>query len=196
MKIIGLTGGIGSGKTTVAKIFEALEVPVYYADDEAKKLYVTDKGMKDEIVKTFGEKTYENNQLNREYLGKLVFEDHKKLEKLNAIVHPRLEKHYQKWLKQFKDKPYVLKEAAILIEMGGHQFCDKIILVTAPENIRVQRVIKRDKTTELQVKNRIDKQMSDEEKKAFADYFIDNSGNKMLIPQVMEIHQQILEDVK
>lgn len=192
MKIIGLTGGIGSGKSTVAKIFETLDIPVYYADDEAKKLYITNSVMKSEIIQSFGKETYVNGQLNREYLGSQVFADKEKLQLLNSIVHPRLEAHYQNWLKGNEEKRYVLKEAAILIEMGGHQQCDKVILVSSPEDVRIQRVISRDDTTEEQVRNRMDKQMPEEEKKTYADFIIDNSGDTLLIPQVVKIHGEIL----
>ena len=195
MKLIGLTGGIGSGKSTVAKIFEALDVSVYYADDEAKKLYVTHPEMKAKIIENFGAETYTDNQLNRAYLSSQVFGDKNKLALLNSIVHPELEKHFQTWLNQNQDRDYVLKEAAILIEMKGHESCDKIIVVTAPENVRIQRVIARDQTDELAVKNRINKQLSEEERNQYADFIIDNSGNKMLIPQVMKIHESIIQSI-
>jgi len=192
MKIIGLTGGIGSGKTTVAKIFEELDVPVYFADDEAKKLYLTNSEMKKEIIIAFGHQTYIDGELNREYLGNQVFGDKTKLELLNAIVHPQLEEHYKNWLTQHRDKPYVMKEAAILIEMGGHKDCDFVILVSASEDIRIKRVIERDRTTSQQVRNRIDMQMSERDKRKFADFIIDNSGEEMIIPQIMDIHAKVL----
>lgn len=193
MKIVGLTGGIGSGKTTVAKVFETLGVPVFYADDEAKQLYVTNATMKAEIIKNFGPQTYVNGKLNREFLGKQVFEDKNKLELLNSIVHPQLELHYENWLEKHKNNPYVLKEAAILIEVGGYKHCNHVILVTASEKTRIQRVVNRDNTTEKQVKNRMDKQMPEEDKKEFCDFIIDNSGDEMVIPQVLAIHSQLLK---
>lgn len=191
MKTIGLTGGIGSGKTTVAKIFEVLGVPIYYADDKAKELYVTDQVMKKEIIEAFGEQTYIDNKLNKKHLAKEVFSDSEKLKLLNLIVHPRVKIDFENWKNKHAEATYLIKEAAILIEARGHLECDKIILVTASQEIRIERVMFRDSSTKKEVLDRINKQLSDEEKLKFSDFEIDNSGDKMLIPQIMKIHEEL-----
>ncbi|MFM7022164.1 MAG: dephospho-CoA kinase [Flavobacteriales bacterium] len=189
---IGLTGGIGSGKSTVAKIFEKLDVPVYYADDRSKFILQNSIGVKEKILKEWGSGVLdEKGNINRKALAALVFTQSEELKKLNAILHPLVAADYQHWLSQHSDAIYVIKEAAILIESGSHKNCDKIIVVVAPLAVAISRVIARDAVSEEQVKQRIANQMPVEEKMKFADFIINNDGEQMLIPQVMEIHHQL-----
>lgn len=185
-KIIGLTGGIGSGKTTVAKHMESLGIPVYIADDEAKKLMKSDEVI-EEIQATFGQDIIENGNINREKLAQLVFNNSEKLQKLNSIVHPRVKKHFDTWVEKHKTHPLVVKEAAILFESGGNKDCDFIITVTAPIEIRLQRVIERDKTAKESVLKRMQSQLSDEQRIAKSDYVINNVSVKETYKQTEEI---------
>ncbi|KAA3625143.1 MAG: dephospho-CoA kinase [Bacteroidetes bacterium] len=190
-KKVGITGGIGSGKSTVSKLFEFLGIPVYYADDEAKKLMVEDQDLIQELKATFGQETYKDGMLNRAFLANLVFKNEKLLQKLNSIVHPALGKHYEKWHAQQKNTPYTIKEAAILFEMGAADHMDKVITVFAPVEMRINRVIKRDKVTKESVLDRIARQMPDDEKVEKADFVIMNDGNQSLIAQIIEIHKEL-----
>ena len=147
MKIIGLTGGIGSGKSTIAKEFAARGIPVYNSDDEAKKLIATNAQLRQRITETFGENAYVNGQYNKAYIAQIVFNDANQLTKLNAIVHPALAVHFREWVQQ-QNTLYVIKEAAILFESGSYKDCDFIISVVAPEDLRIARVIARDHCTE------------------------------------------------
>lgn len=185
-KIIGLTGGIGSGKTTVAKHMESLGIPVYIADDEAKKLMKSDEVI-EEIQATFGQDIIENGNINREKLAQLVFNNPEKLQILNSIVHPRVKKHFDTWVEKHKTHPLVVKEAAILFESGGNKDCDFIITVTAPIEIRLQRVIERDKTAKESVLKRMQSQLSDEQRIAKSDYVINNVSVKETYKQTEEI---------
>ncbi len=189
VKKVGITGGIGSGKSTVSKLFEFLGIPVYYADDEAKKLMVEDQKLIQELKDTFGEETYIDGVLNRAYLANLVFKNEKLLAKLNSIVHPALGRHYEQWHLQQQNVPYTIKEAAILFEMGAADHMDKVITVFAPMELRISRVIDRDDVSRESVINRISKQMPDEEKVKRADFVIMNDGSQSLIAQIIEIHK-------
>ena len=192
VKKIGITGGIGSGKTTVCRIFETLGIPVYYADEEAKRIMVEDADLVHRIKETFGENSYINGVLNRAYLAKLVFKDENLLKKLNKIVHPALWRDYEKWHNQKKDTPYTLEEAAILFEMGGAERMDSIIVVYAPLEIRIKRVMERDGAKREEVLDRVSKQMPDEEKVKKAVFVIYNDGDKSLIEQVVTIHRSLI----
>jgi dephospho-CoA kinase len=172
-KIIGLTGGIGSGKTTIANHFLAAGIPVYIADDEARTIMQSPE-IVDEIRKTFGNAIFENAVLNREKLSQIVFSDPDKLKLLNAIIHPAVKKHFQNWVLNHKDFPFVIYEAAILFESGSFKICDFIITVTAPLESRIQRVILRDNTTREQVLKRINAQWNDEQRIAKSDFVIEN----------------------
>lgn len=189
---VGITGGIGSGKTTVCKIFEVLGVPVFYADTEAKRLMTTDeiliKGVKD----TFGEISYHaDGSLNNKHIASIVFQNQAELEKLNAIVHPAVFRAFERWENALpKNIPYSLKEAALLFESGSWKMSDVNILVTAPVNLKLSRVMSRDQVTQEQVLARMDKQLSDEEKALMADYFIENTENESVILQVLTLHQE------
>lgn len=189
MKVIGITGGIGSGKTTTCQIFEQLGVPVYYADVRAKQLMVEDP-LKSKVVQAFGERAYNNGQLDRSYLAKEVFNSKEKLSVLNGIVHPAVGDDFDEWLEQNSKVPYVLKEAAILFESGAYHAVDYTVLVIAPEDVRINRVMQRDGSTRDEVLQRMNNQWTQERKAKLADHIINNDGSHMLIPQVLELHQK------
>ena len=192
---IGITGGIGSGKSLVCRIFGLLGIPIYDADSHAKGLMTTDGILVSQIKKEFGDLTYlPDGTLNRTYLGEHVFFSEEKLEKLNNLVHPRVAVDYAKWRDTKFDAPYVLKEAALLFESGSYRLLDKIIVVSAPENVRQKRVLQRDahRTVE-QFKGIVEKQMAEEEKVQRADYIIVNDETKLIIPQVLFLHKQFTE---
>ena len=185
-KIIGLTGGIGSGKTMVANYIKSLGFPVYIADDEARAIMETDEVVK-AISNEFGDEIVENNKVNREKLSKLVFDNPDKLQKLNGIIHPLVKKHFDTWLKNYTDLQFVFKEAAILFETGGDKYCNAIITVTSPIETRIQRIIERDKTDKESVLKRIQNQWSDEQRIAKSDYVITNIGIETTKKQVDDI---------
>lgn len=188
MKIIGLTGGIGSGKSTVARLFQELGIPVYIADDEAKKLMLQ-KEIREKIINLLGEDAYINKTLNKKYIASKVFQDSDLLTQLNQIVHPAVAQHFSQWLKEQKGI-YVIKEAAILFENGGYKNCDKTILVKADKNTRLQRVLKRDKTSIDDIEARMKNQWPDSKKEKLADFIIaNNEGIKELKCRVQIIHE-------
>lgn len=190
MKQIGITGGIGSGKTTVAKFFKEFGIPVYIADDEAKKL-MHHAPIKEELIQLFGQEAYDaQDNLNRKYIASQVFNDKPLLEKLNAIVHPRVEEDYKTWTEK-QDSPYVLYEAAILFETGKHQQFDYNILVTAPKQERISRLLQRDNTTKEEIQSRMENQWSDEEKSKLADWIIENVDLLETKQQVTQLHDTI-----
>jgi dephospho-CoA kinase len=192
---IGVTGGIGSGKTTVCKVFETLGIPVFYADTSAKEIMVRDLNLAKGIKATFGEESYTaDGILNNKYLANLVFNNPKELEKLNALVHPAVFRGFDLWLSKVPvHVPYILKEAALLFESGSYKACDYSLLVVAPLQNKLKRVMKRDGIAEEQVKARMDKQLSDEEKIKMADFFIRNEETESLILQVYDLHHQFLK---
>jgi dephospho-CoA kinase len=195
MKIVGLTGGIGSGKTTVAKAFEALGIPIYIADDEAKKLMNRSKVIRRKLIQLFGEKTYLNNTLNRSFLAEVIFNDKEKLQQMNNIVHPRVRRHFEKWvLKQ--NAPYVIKEVAILFENNSYKQCDFVITVTADKDLRIKRLLKRDDTTKKKIKAIMDNQWSDAEKMKRSHYVIVNDALDSTKKQVHKIHHEILRKIQ
>jgi dephospho-CoA kinase len=185
-KIIGLTGGIGSGKTTIANYFKEMGVPVYIADDEAKKI-MQSKSIIDEIKVIFGEMIFENEVLDRAKLAKIVFNDSDKLSQLNAIIHPAVKKNFELWLQKHKNHDYVIYEAAILFESGRYKDCDVVITVTAPEEVRITRVIKRDKTNRKQVLDRMKMQWKDEERILKSNFIIINDNLKKAKEEVVKI---------
>ena len=191
---IGITGGIGSGKTTVCKLFEKLGVPVYYADDWAKWLMNNHDSLKRQLISNFGDKVYMDGLLDRKYLAAIVFADQLKLNQLNQIVHPVVFDHLMNWQneQEQKDVPFSLKEAALLYESGSYKELDKIIVVTAPLELRIKRVMQRDQTDEKSVQDRIDKQMSQEEKVSRADFVIENIQWETLNIQVSDIYEKLL----
>ena len=191
MKIVGLTGGIGSGKTWVSSLFSKLGVPVYISDLEAKMLMHKNGQIKQSISKLLGNEAYLEGQLNKEFIAKKVFENKDLLNQLNAIVHPAVALHFKEWYNK-QEVPFVIKESAILFEIGGDKKCDKIILITAPVNERIRRVQLRDKTSEEAIKKRIDNQWPDEKKILLADYVIDNEIKVNTIEQVNKVYKHIM----
>ncbi len=186
MIVVGLTGGIGSGKTTVAKMFEEEGIPVYYADDEAKKLMNSSKLIREKLIDAFGEQSFKKGKLNRVYLAQQVFNDKQKLETINAIVHPEVDRHFKQWVSNQKTK-IVMQENAILFESGKEDRFDVIITVTAPLEERIKRVVKRDQSTEKQVIARINNQMDELDKIKRSDFVIHNLDLPKSREQVLEI---------
>lgn len=187
---VGLTGGIGSGKTTVARIFEVLGIPVYYADDAARKIMNEDEVLKAEIIKNFGEQSYINGALNREYLASIVFADKKKLSVLNSLVHPATIRYSVLWMKR-QTAPYAIREAALIFESGVQAQLDFIIGVSAPYELRIQRAMQRDNLTRIQVQERMDRQINESIKMKLCDFVIVNDGRKGVIPQVLRLHESL-----
>lgn len=187
---IGITGGIGTGKSTVCKIFKALEIPVFDADKEAKLLY-NEMHVKSFITNTFGHFIYDEHGFQKDKLAEIVFRDAGKLKLLNTFLHPLVFEQSEKWFTQQKT-PYALKEAAILIESGAYKKVDQVILVQAPLQCRIDRIASRDGMHVEEIKQRIDRQLDEKEKEAYADYIIHNSPTDLLIPQVLTIHAKIL----
>ncbi|WP_324719457.1 dephospho-CoA kinase [Salinimicrobium sp. HB62] len=192
MKVVGLTGGIGSGKTTVAKFFRELDVPVYIADIEAKKLMETDESIRSAIIELFGEKAYDDNIPNRKYIASRVFEDKEKLEQLNAVIHPAVADHFEIW-KREQHAPYVVYEAAILFEKGGYKKCDYNVLVTAPFDRRIERLQKRDNSTLEEIEARMSNQWSDDKKAELADFIIENKELDQTQREVRQLHEILLK---
>lgn len=188
---IGLTGGIGSGKTTIAKIFELLNVPVYYADEASKRLYHSDQNLIANIKKHFGENIYTNEQLNRSKLAAIVFNDPDKLELLNQLVHPPTIRDAEEWM-QKQTAPYVIKEAALLFESGSASGLDYIIGVQAPSHYRIKRVMERDGVRREDVISRANRQIDEDIKIRLCDFVIVNNDQELVIPQVLELHSRLL----
>ena len=189
---IGITGGIGSGKTTVAKVFEILGIPVFYADQAAKLLMHTDELLIEALKSAFGDETYSNGELNRSYLAAIVFNDEQKLLALNELVHPAVFKAFGNWVAGQQDAPYVLKEAALLFESGSYKLCDKSILVISPQQLKIQRVMERDMITEEHVLARMGNQFTEDQAKLLTDFIIINDETQLLIPQVLHLHEEFL----
>lgn len=191
MKIVGITGGIGSGKTTVAKLFNGLGIPTYIADTEAKLLMNSSRSIKKKLVELFGENAYKDNALNRPYLADKIFNNEDNLQKMNAIVHPEVAAHFKAWVNK-QEAPYVLKESAILFENGAYINCDYIITVTAPLNLRIERLLKRDDTTEEKIQAIINNQWDDEAKIQKSHFVIVNKDLKETQQQVQLTHDKIV----
>ena len=190
---VGITGGIGSGKTTICRVFEILSVPVFNADITAKEIMVTERDLVEKIKVQFGKEAYfDNGELNRKYLSDIVFNNPNELQVLNDLVHPAAIKAFDDWASE-QDSPYCLHEAAILYESGAYKSCDYSILVFAPEPLRIQRVMKRDGIDELAVRARIDMQMPEIKKKELADFVIINDEVTAVIPQVLKLHKHLLQ---
>lgn len=193
MITLGVTGGIGSGKTTVCRFLETLGIPVYYADDRAKWLMEHDNDCIARIKKAFGDKSYlSDGKLNRTYLAANVFNQEEKLQTINAIVHPAVATDFENWCAQHKNQTIIAKEAALLVETGSYKNLDKLLLVEAPIQLRIQRVLARDPhRTEEDVQHIIEKQMSDEDKRQYADFIIQNDDREELIAAVLDMLQEL-----
>lgn len=190
MITVGITGGIGSGKSLVCDIFRSLSVPVFYSDVEAKESY-SDPSVRESVIELFSCEVYRGGQLNKEFLSEIVFNDKDKLLKLNGIIHPAVARRFNAW-KARQKAPYVLKEAAILFESGAYMTCDKVIVVSAPKELRIERVMARDGVSREEIQLRINNQWAEDRKVALADYVLKNDGRESLIPQVMRIHKSII----
>jgi dephospho-CoA kinase len=185
-KIIGLTGGIGSGKTTISSYFATFGIPVYIADNEAKKI-TNEPEIIFKIKEIFGSEIFENNILDRKKLAAIVFDDKSKLEQLNKIIHPAVQKHFENWLENHSESKFIIKESAILFETGGYKKCDYIITVVVPLEERIKRIMLRDKCSKDDVNKRIQNQWSDEQKSEKSDFVIQNSNLKIAKSQVDKI---------
>ena len=189
---IGLTGGIGSGKSMVAKIFEILGIPVYYADEAAKQLMNTNESLKASIIKNFGKESYKNGQLDRKFMAAVVFNDKEKLDLLNSLTHPATIADAEQWMQQQRSA-YIIKEAALLFESGADKHLDHIIGVAAPLSLRIKRVMKRDGLSEQEIRQRISRQMDEKEKMKRCHFIITNNEEQLVMPQVLALHQRFLE---
>lgn len=192
MVIVGLTGGIGSGKTTILKCFESFGIPVYIADDEAKALMNRSKVIKRKLIDLFGKSAYKDGMLNRPYLASKIFNNQILLSKMNAIVHPKVASHFKRWLKK-QDAPYIIKEAAIIFENNLESNYNYIITVVADEDLRIKRVMKRDEASKEKIQSIISNQLLDFEKIQKSDFVITNNDLSSAKTQAFEIHQQILQ---
>ncbi len=195
MKKIGITGGIGAGKSLICEVFQLLGIPNYPADYRAKLLQSNDPELKSKIAEHFGDEAYfENGELNRDYLSKVVFDNDEKLKLLNSLVHPAVGKDFKNWCTQHSDKPYILKEAALLFETGSYKQLDATINVHARQEIRLKRTLERDPhRTQESVLSIMKKQMSDDERMELADYVIYNDESKSVIQQVKELHEKLIK---
>lgn len=194
-KKVGLTGGMGSGKSIVAEIFKTLGIPVFNADTIAKKLMEEDTAVQQKIIQLFGEDTYHDGKLNRAFLAGIVFHDKKKLTQLNNIVHPATIAAAGDWMEQ-QTAPYMIKEAALIFEAGAEKYLDLVIGVSAPNEIRIKRVMKRDLISKDQAEARMKNQMDETDKMNLCDHVILNDEKQLIIPQVLKIHQIILNSTK
>jgi len=193
MRMIGLTGGIGSGKTTVAKIFATLGIPVFNADETARQLMQNSPELKKQLVQQFGAEVFQEGQLNKSYLSNLVFKDSYQLNLLNAIVHPASIQAAWDWAAQ-QNAPYVIKEAALIFESNAAEGLDRVIGVTAPTSLRLHRVMQRDKCSKADVEMRMRNQVSDVIKMKLCDWVIINNDQELLIPQVLKIHEALIKE--
>lgn len=187
---VGLTGGIGSGKSMVARILNVLEIPVFDSDREARELIENDPGLKQQIIDRLGDRIYPQGKLDRKTLASIVFNDEAALSDLNSMVHPAVRKKFSTWADQQRS-PYVVMEAAILAETGGHAAFDRVIVVSAPEEVRIRRVMQRNGVGEEAVRARMRNQASEEQRLAIADHVVVNDDKQLVMPQVLSIHQQL-----
>ena len=192
---VGLTGGIGSGKSTVAGVFEVLGVPVYYADRAGRMLVDNDPGIRTEIIKHFGKESYKDGRLDRQYISTIVFGDEKKRELLNEITHPVIISDAAKWMKK-QNAAYIIKEAALIFESGSEKDLDYVIGVKSPRGLRIKRVMERDSTSKAEVIKKMESQMDEDVKMKKCDFLLINDEQQLLVPQVMALHQQLLQLAK
>ena len=192
MKIVGITGGIGSGKSTIAKIFESYEIPVYYADFEAKALMNRSKIIKRKLISLLGDSAYEKGKINRKHIASKIFDNNDLLKKVNEIVHPKVKQHFKRWIKT-KDSPFVLKESAIIFENNLQENYDVIILVIADEENRIERVMKRDQISKQKVLSIIKNQLPDKYKIPLANYIINNNSLSEAESQIEEVYKDLIK---
>jgi len=193
MKHICLTGGIGSGKTFISSIFKKFGVPVYHSDEKAKELMTSNSSIRRQIVDLFGELAYINEELNRKFLSEMIFKDKSLLKKINEIAHPVVIQDFKQWATN-QDSRYVICESAIVIENGLQKHFDKIICIITDENVRIQRIVKRDNSTEEKVREILNNQISDKERLKYADFIINNNDNELILLKIKEIHTQLWEN--
>lgn len=188
---IGITGNMGSGKSTVCQFFERLGISVFHADDQAKSLY-NHPEIQAEMIKKFGEEVYENGSINKQKLAAIIFNNAAALHFVNNLIHPAVQRQFEKWLCKLEKSPYVLYEAAILFETGRHTYFDKIILIKAPVSLKIKRIKQRDGLNHQQIIQRLNYQWPDKSKTALADFIINNNEKHELLPQVENIHENLL----
>lgn len=193
MFLVGLTGGIGSGKSLICSILEKLRVPVYYADAGAKKLMNSDPDLKHQILKLFGAQAYKCGSIDSAYLAGRLFGDAALLSAMNSLVHPLVRRDFRRWAEQHDELPYVVEEAAILFESGAYKEMDFTVLISAPEEVRISRVMERDGSKRESVQKRMEHQWSEGELRELADHVIVNDGQQMLLPQVINMHNKLLK---
>ncbi len=194
MARIGVTGIMGSGKTTVCRIFNVLGIPVYYADKKAKDLMNLNPTLSDSIKDRFGPSIYDKeNRLNTQQLAAIVFDDNSALQTLNDLVHPFVKDDFKEWVLQYRSMPYVIKEAALFFETDSYQLMDKVVTVSAPKELCIARIVVRDLISETQIEARMDKQLANEEKVARSDHVIINDDKTMVLPQVLALHNVFLK---
>ncbi len=191
MVTVGLTGGIGSGKSYISKVFQNLNIPVFNSDNKAKSAY-QDPVIRELVLDLLGPDSYIHGKSNTKYIASVAFNNSDTLSQLNSIVHPWLEKQFLTWTGGLTDYPYLIKEAAIIFETGIYQKLDYTICVTAPEQTRISRIISRDNSTETEIAKRIKHQWSDEKKTSLADFIIQNDGKQLVVPQILKIHQALI----
>lgn len=188
---VGLTGGIGSGKSTVARVFQHLGIPIYDADSRAKALYIEDTLLQEQVIQLLGEEAYTGGRLNRPWIAERVFNNQALLEALNKLVHPAVGRDFYAWLKK-QNAPYVIKEAAIIFESGSHLALDEVILVSAPMEVRLERVMNRDGLSAPEIRQRMARQWSEEERRSHSQHEINNDGHHLVLPQILALHEDFI----
>lgn len=191
MLTLGITGGIGSGKSIISQLLRLMGVPVYISDEESKKLLATSPVLKEKLTQSFGEEIYKGGVLNKALFASYIFNDKEKLKLANSIIHPEVRNYFFKWLEQYKDCPVVANEAAILYESGLNLLLDKVVMIYAPVDVRVERVVRREGISRDKVMERINNQLSDEEKLHKADFVIYNDGSQSLILQTLNLLEKL-----
>lgn len=191
MKKIGITGGIGSGKTYVSEVFQSLGISIFYADLQAKKLMTSSGKLIKLLKEEFGNDIYKDKNLDKEKLSSIVFSNPEKLQKLNSLIHPAVKEEFNNWC-NIQTSPYIIKEAAILFESNSHLELDLVICVSAPLDLRIKRLLKRNNFSEKEITKRIENQISQEEKEKLSDYIIVNDEKNLLLPQIIKIHEQLI----
>lgn len=192
MKTLGITGGIGSGKSLVSSVFVRLGIPVYYADRSGKRLLEEDPSVRKKVIDLLGADSYSGRKPNNKYIADRVFQDEEKLKELNAIIHPAVQRDFKTWLGKQPDRNYVIEEAAILFESGAWKFMDRILTIVAPDELRIQRVMQRDGTDRKDVIRRMKHQWPQEELAKRSDYVIHNDGGALILPRILRIHEELL----